>query len=93
MRPGYYEVTSPVPHPVGRLAQSGVGGGWASPSNKYDPGSAATTWGYIAARHSDKAVVGHMDGHIKMLGLEDMRDMTRWANRATRATWTFQPGG
>ncbi|MBL8758065.1 MAG: type II secretion system protein [Phycisphaerae bacterium] len=45
--------------------------------------------GNVHPRHSGKANVAHADGHLNPLGLDDLRDMTRWSNQATRADWTL----
>jgi prepilin-type processing-associated H-X9-DG protein len=45
--------------------------------------------GNVHPRHSGKANVAHADGHISPLGIDDLRDMTRWSNQATRADWVL----
>ena len=101
---GHYLAPPPKPHPVGRLAMSGLGGGWpANSSNTWNANTPVQTWGEAGdaiglpfgmdMRHFSKACVGNIDGHVQMLNLEQLRDMTRWSNKATRPDWTFTPGG
>lgn len=106
-RPGHYEIPPPRAHPNGRLAQSGLHGGWTNTSNTYTATETTTTpisgWGETAdalgrqygmdMRHNGKAVIGNMDGHATMLNLEQLRDMTRWSNKATKPDWNFVGGG
>ncbi len=40
-------------------------------------------------RWSKKAVTAMFDGSVKMQGLEDLRDMTKWCNVAGDANWTW----
>jgi prepilin-type N-terminal cleavage/methylation domain-containing protein len=50
-----------------------------------------TEFGNVHPRHFGRAVVAAVDGHAEGLGIDDLRDMTRWANQATRPDW--QLGG
>lgn len=46
--------------------------------------------GYVHFRWEGHAVVAHLDGSVKLLDLEQMRDMRRWSNDAAMAndpTW------
>lgn len=47
--------------------------------------------GFVSLRHSGKAVAVHLDGHGRMLGWDDLRDMRRWADGADRADWGITP--
>lgn len=39
----------------------------------------------IDFRHNDKAVVACLDGHVELLGEDDLKDMRRWSNLAALA--------
>lgn len=61
---------------------------WASPQKWPDgpfyesrPGG---TWGNVHPRWDGRAVVGCLDGHAEALTIDDLRDMTRWSERAAR---------
>jgi hypothetical protein len=103
IRPGHYEIPPPRPHPVGRLSTSTtLGGGWSNSSNKFSPTASPSAWGEasdalgrpfgVDGRHFGKVTIGNMDGHVQMLNLEQLRDMTRWSNKATRPDWNFVGG-
>jgi prepilin-type N-terminal cleavage/methylation domain-containing protein len=100
MRPGYYHIDPPRPRPTNNARDFGqtpgasyaLSGGWQSTSNKWDRKKKASSWGMIDCRYFDKAVVAMTDGHLEMMKLEDMRDMTRWANGAKNAEWNFERG-
>ncbi len=101
IRPGHYQIPPPKPHPIGRLAQSGLGGGWSSTSNTYVASAPIQSWGEASdalgrpfgmdMRHFGKAAIAKFDGHVAMHNLEELRDMTRWSNNAKGANWTFTP--
>ncbi len=90
--PGFYKVLPPK-----GLAAANVGGSWggwgtqngANENNSWDPRRAPSYYGYIDARHFNKPVVAHMDGHVENLSLEQMRDMTRWSNYASDRNWNW----
>jgi len=91
MRPGYWMVTPPKPHP--RYRGTGayqLGGGWNS-SNKFDASRVAGTWGMLDVRYFNKAATGMIDGHVKSQTIEDLRDMRKWSNNARTADWNFTP--
>lgn len=44
--------------------------------------------GFVSLRHSGKAVSAMIDSSATMLGWDDLRDMRRWANNATREDWS-----
>jgi prepilin-type N-terminal cleavage/methylation domain-containing protein len=92
IRPGYWMVTPPKPHPQGRGANSAytLGGAW-NPSNYYNPRQAPSSWGMVEPRYFRKAVTVMFDGHVEMQTLEQLRDMRRWSNFATTPDWNFQP--
>jgi hypothetical protein len=39
----------------------------------------------IDYRYGGKAVAASLDGHVELLGPEDMKDMRRWSNLAAQA--------
>jgi prepilin-type N-terminal cleavage/methylation domain-containing protein len=84
--PGFWEI---VPPRSGYPTNSQVLN-WV-PSNTFDATANPANWGFIDCRHLGKAVAGMTDGHVTTMSLEPMRDMRRWANKATSANWTFTP--
>jgi len=71
-------------------ATVGAAGAWST-SNKFNPKFAPTTYGCVDFRNLDKAVVCYLDNHVESQGIEDLRDMRKWSNYATSATWTYVP--
>jgi prepilin-type N-terminal cleavage/methylation domain-containing protein/prepilin-type processing-associated H-X9-DG protein len=71
---GFWRVTAPVY-------------GWPSADlNKIpDQKSLDAAYGHVAYRHSGKAVVAYLDGHVEMQGSADLRDMRLWSDAACRA--------
>jgi type II secretory pathway pseudopilin PulG len=57
---------------------------------EYDPAVPASC-GNVSARHSGSAMVGTANGAVELVPIEELRDMRRWADKATSATW--QIGG
>ncbi len=59
----------------------------------YDPEAAfpVTNSGGVALRYFGRAVGAAMDGHADALVWADLRDMTRWADGATRPDWVLAP--
>lgn len=49
----------------------------------YTPTGAPEDFGHLHPRYSSKVVTVAMDGHSETLGIDDLRDMRRWANKAT----------
>lgn len=84
--PGFWEV---VPPRSGYPSNSSVIT-WDA-SNKFDPNTDPKKWGFIDARHGDKAVTGMVDGHVEMQSIKDLRDMRKWANKADTPDWIFHP--
>jgi hypothetical protein len=102
IRPGHYLVAPPNPHPTGRLATSiQLGGGWRTNANngKWNANMPPQTWGEagdalglpygIDFRYFDKTLTGMIDGHCESLTIDQMKDMRRWANKATSENWSF----
>lgn len=91
IRPGYWLVRPPRPHPVGRgTGAYTLGGGWIA-SDMYVDTNTPGSWGMLHPRHFKQVVVGHMDGHSTVENLRDLRDMRRWSNYADRPDWNFVP--
>ncbi len=75
--PGFHIVKSPY-YQASRWDAAGY-------TEESDP----LAYGYVHPRHSGKANIVHADGHVSVMGVDELRDMTRWANQATRAAWTL----
>jgi prepilin-type N-terminal cleavage/methylation domain-containing protein len=60
---------------------------WAAPEGPFDPGRTPTTYGHLDFRHFKRVLITTFDGHVEPLGIEDMRDMRRWSNKATKPDW------
>lgn len=73
---GYFRIESP-------LFVTGQATTWAA---EYDP-AAPASFGNLSARHSGSVLVGTADGGVELVPVDEMRDMRRWADRATSATW------
>lgn len=58
---------------------------WAN--SPFDTALPASSFGGVDPRHSQQAVTAFFDGHVDALKLDELRDMRKWANRATRADW------
>jgi prepilin-type N-terminal cleavage/methylation domain-containing protein len=52
---------------------------------RYDEAGEPAAWGYVHPRHNNRAVVACLDGHSELLSIDELRDMTRWSERAARA--------
>lgn len=84
--PGFWEVAPPRSgYPTNSTVVA-----WNA-SDKFNPNTDPKTWGFVDARHFDKAVTGMVDGHVETQGLTQLRDMRKWANKADRPDWTFRP--
>ncbi|MBU6183059.1 MAG: prepilin-type N-terminal cleavage/methylation domain-containing protein [Verrucomicrobia bacterium] len=61
-------------------APGAPGGAWGSGkwTEKSDPGN----YGYVHPRHDGKAVVAFLDGSVKKMSLEELRDMRLWSRNA-----------
>ena len=58
---------------------------WAA--GPFDSALPASSFGGVDPRHSQQSVTAFFDGHVDALKLDELRDMRKWANRATRADW------
>lgn len=63
----------------------GVRWGSAYEANTDEPGPNS---GFVSLRTLRRAVVSTIDSHAETLGWDDLRDMRRWANKATREDWS-----
>jgi prepilin-type N-terminal cleavage/methylation domain-containing protein len=81
--PGYYHLQPPGQHPNGRNSGSVVMG-WGNTNNLnvFDRKRVPSTWGNLDGRHFGKMASAMFDGHVEMLTIENLRDMTRWDNWA-----------
>lgn len=82
--PGYHEIAAPaltVPRWTG-------GSAWT-------PDESPEAFGHLDLRAgrgpSARAATTMIDGHGELLGLDDLRDMRRWANGAARPDWVLSP--
>jgi len=105
--PGHYNVAPPRAHPYQRMQQSLAtsGGWWNQPLGtlppRWNPRLPVNTWGEtsdalgyaygIDFRHNARTLTMEMDGHCAALNVEQMTDMRRWANKATKPDWNFVP--
>jgi prepilin-type N-terminal cleavage/methylation domain-containing protein len=60
---------------------------WEAPAGPFDPSRTPSTYGHLDFRHFKKALITAFDGHVEPLGLDELRDLRRWANQATSADW------
>lgn len=92
IRPGYYIVTPPRPHPTNRAGfQSPVqlGWGWTSASNTFNRTMVPSTWGMLDCRNMGRVVTAQADASVRLQSLEDLRDMRKWANMARDPDWVW----
>jgi prepilin-type N-terminal cleavage/methylation domain-containing protein len=80
---GFYRLDSPY-------LSAGMGRRWGE---KYEAATAdpGLNSGFVAMRHGGKAVATMMDGHGALLGWDELNDMRRWADGATKADWVLTP--
>jgi prepilin-type N-terminal cleavage/methylation domain-containing protein len=75
-REGYFRVESP----------NWIGPQWSA----YDP-TVAASCGNVSARWSGAASVANVDCSVEFVPIDELRDMRRWADRATDFNWKFSP--
>lgn len=51
-------------------------------STPWEPGANAANYGCVAARYDGKAVVAFLNGSVKAMKIEDLRDMRLWSHNA-----------
>jgi hypothetical protein len=97
IRPGYFLVMPPKPHPMGRqlgpVPWTIAGSGWTNNGNTFDPRALPSSWGNLDMRYSQRAVTSKFDGSVKMQSIENLRDMRQWANMASSPDWQFPNPG
>lgn len=61
-------------------APGAPGGNWSAAkwTDQSDPGN----YGHVHPRYNGKAVTAFLDGSVRMLGLDDLRDMRLWSRNA-----------
>ncbi len=55
-----------------------TGRNWAGVDDEANPKST----GYVHLRYDQKAVAVMLDGHVELLGIDELNDMRRWSNQA-----------
>jgi hypothetical protein len=78
---GYFKVTSP------RFSASGEYRWTEYFRQAVEPGD----YGFVSLRYHGCAVTTFVDGHVGMLGEEDLKDMRHWANMADEKDWGLEP--
>ncbi|MDX9912179.1 MAG: type II secretion system protein [Phycisphaerales bacterium] len=73
---GYFKIVPPT------KAFEYSASGWTL--EKFHESGEPAAWGYVHPRWNGQAVVGFLDGHVGSLGMDELRDMTRWSNEAAR---------
>lgn len=64
-------------------APGAPGGNWKS--EKWTEDSDPGNYGYVHPRHNSKAVVTFLDGSVRMMSIEELRDMRLWSRNAANA--------
>jgi len=91
IRPGYWLVEPPKPHPIGRGSGGlQLGNAWVA-SNKFNENATPGSWGMVHPRYFNRATTGMFDGHVESQTLEQLRDMRKWSNSARTPDWNFTP--
>jgi len=91
IRPGYFIVTPPKPHPYQRGGYNTgftLAGGWNA-SNVFNPRDVPSKWGNLDCRHLGKVVTCQFDASVRLQSIEQLRDMRKWSNVAATADWSF----
>jgi len=73
---GYFKIVAPT------QAFEFSASGWSP--QPYEEAGDPAAWGYVHPRYFDTAIVGQLDGHSERLRIDDLRDMTRWSEKAAR---------
>jgi prepilin-type N-terminal cleavage/methylation domain-containing protein len=55
-------------------------GGWKY--RTWQPGADASSFGFVDARHNDKALCAYLDGSVRAHTIDELRDMRLWSYRA-----------
>jgi prepilin-type N-terminal cleavage/methylation domain-containing protein len=78
---GFFRVESPYFD-----RDSGRRWGTAYEASTTQPGENS---GFVSLRYAGKGVVANLDSHAEMLGWDEVQDMRRWCDSATRPDWTI----
>lgn len=73
---GYFKVVAPT------KSFEYSASGWTR--DEYQESGEPGAWGYVDARSDGRAATALLDGHADTLSMRDLRDMTRWSDRAAR---------
>lgn len=79
---GYYRIASP-------FFLESQGRRWETEYDPISPKPEANS-GFVAFRHSNKAVFAMTDGHVEMFSWEEGSDMRHWASGATDKDWEIK---
>lgn len=84
--PGKHRVEGPwqATHAVQRVPQFVQ---WPAPPGPFNPALSPETYGHVDFRNFNRAIVSTFDGHVASHTLDEMKDMRRWSNQATSASW------
>ncbi|MGQ0627722.1 MAG: type II secretion system protein [Phycisphaerales bacterium] len=55
----------------------------------YEESAEPEAYGNIHPRFFGRATAAHVDGHVEGFTVDELRDMRRWSNQATRADWAL----
>lgn len=58
--------------------------GWTTEDYHFPYSGPPDKWGWVHPRWDNRAIVSHLDGHSESLAQPELRDMTRWSNRAAQ---------
>ena len=57
----------------------------------YDAKKASLDYGNVDFRHGRKAVTAFLDGSVRLLGIEELRDMRLWSRNADSENYVLRP--
>jgi hypothetical protein len=61
---------------------------WTIPANvRFEARRPPADFGHLDLRYFDRATTAAADGHAEPLSLQQLADMRRWANQATKQDW------
>ena len=66
-------------------------GGTKWKAGAFDTRKASLDYGNVDFRHSDKAVTAFPDGAVRMMDIEELRDMRLWARNADSPSYSVKP--
>jgi prepilin-type N-terminal cleavage/methylation domain-containing protein len=62
---------------------------WLDSTPSQSPDAQPSQFGFLSYRHAGKAATIQLDGHAELRPFADLRDMRRWADRATAPDWSI----